>query len=264
MKIQRIILDLDYVLEDVDYPALYDPHRMKALTRHIMATSLVKKMFPEPSGVTVGDFGCGRGMTSIALAELGYSVFAIDADEDRVESIRRKTVEGYIRCIVSNIEDLDMPLNSLDAALAIELIEHCAYPENMLEQMLGYVRPGGVLILTTPNGAILGSRLILKLPTYRQVLGMEDRSTLVRKQYTADVHLLRFKLEEIECTLPPETEVMEMGYFGLSAILLNKYTYHLYRLLPLDLVYDFIWAFPRIPIINRKVASKVYAVVRKI
>lgn len=91
--------------------------------------------------------------------------------------------------------------------LAGEVIEHVAFPERLLQSARDNLRPGGICVLTTPNGAEYSS----KLPTYRQVTDIEE---LIPRQFHWGDHLFLYTEEELR------------GLFaqaGLEVIHLEKY-----------------------------------------
>jgi 2-polyprenyl-3-methyl-5-hydroxy-6-metoxy-1,4-benzoquinol methylase len=242
---------------------VYRPYRLKYFSRIEAVVSLMEKEFPDPAGVRIGDFGSGRGMITRVLARRGYDMLAIDTDEGRMESLRTSASGAGIECIKANIEELDYPEGSLDAALSVELVEHCAWPEEITRKILHYVRPGGILIITTPNGSRLGARLLLRLPSLNQVRRMKSRASLEARQFDTDDHVLRIKLRELEGLVPSDGEVVDRGYFGVSGVLFNRPTYYLLRLLPIGWVIASTRILPRVPLLNAKTASKVYVVIRK-
>ncbi len=260
-ELYRVFLELgglEAVPEEV-----YRPYRLKYFSRIEAVVSLIGKEFPDPAGVRIGDFGSGRGMITRVLAGRGYDMLAIDTDQGRMESLRSSAAGTGIECIKANIEDLDYPEGSLDAALSVELVEHCAYPEEIIRKVLRYVKPGGILVITTPNGSRLGARLLLRLPSLNRVRGMKSRQSLEARQFDTDDHVLRIKLRELEWLVPADGEMADRGYFGVSGVLFNRLTYYPLRLLPIRWVISLTRALPRIPLLNTKTASKVYLVIRK-
>jgi 2-polyprenyl-3-methyl-5-hydroxy-6-metoxy-1,4-benzoquinol methylase len=105
--------------------------------------TVIKAFFLETSGVTVGEFGCAQANMSLLLAESGYEVYAIDVNLSFLEYSRLKWEKGDIKWILGNIDNLAIPELSLDVAILGEVVEHCAYPEEIVEKVFGIVRPGG-------------------------------------------------------------------------------------------------------------------------
>ena len=171
-----------------------------------------------------------------------------------------KYERGNVEWIVSEIDKLVYKENVFDIAVAGEVIEHCAYPEEIVSNILKYVKPGGFLILTTPNGNYLNSHL----PTFRQL----SQKTL-RKQFESiqfgpdgDNHLFLFKLDELNDIVPTNADIIEKGYVG-GTVLINKYSRHLIKKLPIKVVEYLLRIVSRIPIINRTTCYNVYVILQK-
>lgn len=80
----------------------------------------VKKHFYNPIDTTVLDFGCGGGRNTVALANEGYKVIAMDYNESAIKLTQEKC-KSMINKNVSTIQNsgFDIPLleNSLDVVI---------------------------------------------------------------------------------------------------------------------------------------------------
>jgi SAM-dependent methyltransferase len=118
------------------------------------------------------DYGCAEGWYSEALLKHGASeVEGVDVEEDRIkEAISRGIPNASFRPY--NGFELDFPDNSFDGAFVNEVLEHVADEQVSLREILRVLRPGGYLILISPNrwfpfeghGATIGGR-DLEFPT---------------------------------------------------------------------------------------------------
>ena len=123
---------------------------------HEEAAALVKKYFPP--GTTVLDVGAGAGAFSQRLADLGYSVTALDVDPE-------KWIPKDIPFLVLDIDkgirgSVD---NSYDSVCCLEVIEHVENPWNLLREIYSVTKPGGYLLLSTPNITSFLSRALFFL-----------------------------------------------------------------------------------------------------
>lgn len=102
-----------------------------------------------PSNGTVLDFGAGSGFLVQQLLDRGCRVAAFDPSGER-ESALTSLVGGY-----ANFLGLERGAGkqSYDVVIFSEVIEHLLDKDYqaVLSRMTGFVRPNGVLILTTPN-----------------------------------------------------------------------------------------------------------------
>lgn len=103
------------------------------------------------------------------LAGTAKEVWGCDIDEDALHQLRDSF--GFERLVVADAQDL-RPGNfggqSFDLVIAPEVIEHLPNPGGLLESVPRIIRPGGMLCITTPNGA-------LRIKTWlHSLLGVED------------------------------------------------------------------------------------------
>jgi 2-polyprenyl-6-hydroxyphenyl methylase/3-demethylubiquinone-9 3-methyltransferase len=102
-------------------------------------------------------------------------------------------LEPEVRHFARNIFELQKEETGVfDVVLCAELIEHVAHPDQLLTHLRRFLRPGGHLVVTTPNGSFLGSRL----PTLSEV---PDHTVLEGRQYMpdADGHLMLMTPQEL-------------------------------------------------------------------
>ncbi len=103
--------------------------------------------------LTMLDVGCGTGiMITLPLASLGYRITGTDVDEASIETARR--VNPYPNATFQR-GDAGTHLAAgerYDVVIASEVLEHLEDPLAFLRTLRGLLAPGGILILTTPNG----------------------------------------------------------------------------------------------------------------
>lgn len=95
------------------------------------------------------DLGCGGGATAAMVAELGYSVTAVDPSKTgiRVATAAYPAVRFAER---SAYDDLSSEFGEFDAVISLEVIEHCYWPRLFAKTILSLLRPGGLAIISTP------------------------------------------------------------------------------------------------------------------
>lgn len=123
---------------------------------HGQVAAKVREHLPE--GGRVLDLGCGEGALSARLRDLGYIVTAADID---VESFKADGVsftqvdfddDAALSSFVTEHE------GAFDAVLGIEVIEHVQDQWRYARQLIRMARPGGLVVVTTPNTASWLSR----------------------------------------------------------------------------------------------------------
>jgi SAM-dependent methyltransferase len=121
------------------------------------------------------DVGCGNGEVSAALAELlGGTVVCSDISSVAVEQCRARGLEAHQ--VELGGARLPFQDGSFDLVFMTEVLEHLLYPDRALVEIHRTLRPGGYLLLSTPNLACLPNRVLLPLgwqPLFSEV--SEDR-----------------------------------------------------------------------------------------
>jgi 2-polyprenyl-6-hydroxyphenyl methylase/3-demethylubiquinone-9 3-methyltransferase len=160
-------------------------------------------------GDRIIDIAAAQGNFSIALAKLGYAVTWNDYRSDLIDFVKLKYPGGGIDFRPGNVFEF-APEALFDVALVAEVIEHVAHPDEFLAHIARLVRPGGHIVLTTPNGKYFRNRL----PRFSDC---RDFSQFEAKQFGPDAedHIFLLHPEEIHMLARAcDLELVEMRTFG--------------------------------------------------
>ena len=171
---------------------LFSPSRRKAsvmgfFLRLETVLDLAKKYIPQ--GGRVADFASAQGTFALLLAEHGYDVTAVDIKKEFLDYSQKKYTHGKFQTQLANIIEFRSP-DKFDGLLLGEVIEHVAFPDQLLRSASENLKPKGILILTTPNGNEHAS----PLPTYSQVTNIEQ---FIPRQFHWGDHLFLYTEEEL-------------------------------------------------------------------
>jgi SAM-dependent methyltransferase len=99
------------------------------------------------------EVGCGSGNICRPLASLGHNVRATDIDPASVAYARRQNHFPNLTLEIGGIESLaEEKPQGYDAVIASEVLEHIEGPAAALAKIRRLLRPGGIVLVTIPNG----------------------------------------------------------------------------------------------------------------
>lgn len=132
---------------EVIFPASEDARREKIHRPWVDRVSAYCKRFGVPFGTLV-EIGPGFGTFGTLAREHFRRVVAIEPTPELVEACRSRGLE----VIAKRVEDVGDELAGVDVVVAFEVIEHLFDPRPLLERALALLAPGGLLVLSCPNG----------------------------------------------------------------------------------------------------------------
>lgn len=124
--------------------------------RRLHTINLIEEVLPV--GAKILDVAAAQGNFSLTLAERGYCVTWNDLREDLADYVKLKYEKGKIEFAPGDVFKLGFK-EDFDCVLITEIIEHVAHPDEFLRKISSMVRPGGYIVMTTPNGAYVRNNL---------------------------------------------------------------------------------------------------------
>lgn len=117
--------------------------------------------------IKVIEVGCGLGPYIFRLnknfgKENNLEFQGVDLDSTSIYYCNSKREEYQTKNItfsVDNAEHLNLAANSFDILLSVEVLEHLKEPKRAIKEFYRILKPGGLAIITTPNGSTLVSKL---------------------------------------------------------------------------------------------------------
>jgi SAM-dependent methyltransferase len=105
-------------------------------------------------GARLLDVGCGSGDHLLFLQSLGWETVGVDTDSRAVGHARDRGIDVRL----GDLDAQGFADASFDAVVMSHVIEHVFEPEVLLSQARTLLRPGGTLVLLTPNTDSWGHR----------------------------------------------------------------------------------------------------------
>jgi D-aspartate ligase len=137
-----------------------------------------------PDGAPVLEIGCGAGLTSVALAERGLLVTAIDTAPAMIgltdQLARDRALADRIHTSVADVHDLPCADASYSLVVGLGVLPWLHSPDRAMEEMARVTRPGGYVLANVDNllrlHYLLDPRLNPALGSLRRSVGSGLRS----------------------------------------------------------------------------------------
>ncbi|HTW04159.1 MAG TPA: methyltransferase domain-containing protein [Streptosporangiaceae bacterium] len=142
--------------EDPATPASSGPDRA-----HRMAAMLSAALAGVPAPARILDLGCGDGAAAglAARRNPGHHMIGLDWSAGALGRARRLG----LTVVRTGVDPLPVASGSVDVVIMSELIEHLVDTDSALDEVLRVLRPGGSLLLSTPNLAAWYNRGLVAL-----------------------------------------------------------------------------------------------------
>lgn len=117
--------------------------------RHVFAYEFAKTIIKPGSSVL--EVGCGEGYGTSLLAQMASRVTALDVDEATLASAAAKYGSDKTKFTSYDGGRMPFPDGGFDAVVCFQVIEHVRDDAAFVRELRRVLKPGGPLILTTPN-----------------------------------------------------------------------------------------------------------------
>ena len=202
------------MIDENFYRAFEDRHRGTRETiksRLRVYLPIIRPLLAFDSECKVADLGCGRGEWLELMAEAGFEAHGVDLDEGMLDDCRE-------RGLSASKEDAFTYLRALsDESIAIvsgfHLAEHLSvdYLHNLVRESLRVLKPGGLLIMETPNAEnlIVGANNFYMDPTHKRPIPPLSFSFLMEFYGFARIKILRLQ-ESAELANREKVQIMDV------------------------------------------------------
>ena len=179
-----------------DYDHNYALHHSVAADNWLF-DRLLTLLAPQP-GWRVLDVGCNTGEFTARLAQLQCQTLGIDLNPAAIALAQ----ERFPKLAFRVAELAQLPELDFDALTASHVLEHLPAPLEFLRAARQHMKPGGKLLIATPNRQAFLHRLVNRLrgvpffddPTHRHLFAPRELAGLVRQAGFASVRVTTYPL----------------------------------------------------------------------
>ncbi len=119
------------------------------LHRYSLALPLAKQL-------RVLDIACGEGYGSNLLSANAAHVYGVDIDAETIARAKMKYTAANLEFIAGSADRIPLPDAAVDLVISFETIEHHDRHREMFAEIKRVLRPGGVLVMSSPEAGVSG------------------------------------------------------------------------------------------------------------
>lgn len=128
--------------------------RRDHVVRYEYACQAIAAHLPRQSAKFGLDLFCGNGYGTAVLATAAQcAICGIDASEEAI-AIANQHYSSEHTLFVTKAFPFSLPPNTFDFVVSLESLEHIRESSQFLKEIYASMKPGGILVLSTPNAAL--------------------------------------------------------------------------------------------------------------
>lgn len=164
-------------------PNVFNETTIEHLHRYAIALDLVQNK-------EVLDIACGEGYGANLLSVRAAHVTGLDKDDAVIKQASTRYKKDNLRFITGNAEELSLPAGEYDIVTSFETIEHVANQSKMIAELKKMLKPGGLLIISTPNKKMYSDETGRRNPYHVKEL-YEEAFTGMLRQHFRNIEILK-------------------------------------------------------------------------
>lgn len=133
------------------------------------------------------DIACGEGYGSDFLSRAAKSVVGVDISELAITRAKSKYTRSNLGFKFGSCTSIPLPDKCMDVAVSFETLEHFSEHEIFINELKRVLRPGGLLIISSPDKKNYSDRPNYKNPFHLRELYHEEFKRLIRGNFRETV-----------------------------------------------------------------------------
>ncbi len=155
---------------------VFNENTNEHLHRYAIAMQLV-------AGKNVLDIACGEGYGSSLIADAAKAVTGVDIDPTTITLATQKYQKQNLSFLTGSAAKILCDDNCFDVVISFETIEHHDKHDEMMQEIKRVLKPGGVLIISSPDKLFYSDKPGFKNPFHVKELYRHEFETLLGKYF---------------------------------------------------------------------------------
>jgi len=136
------------------------------------------------AGKVVLDIACGEGYGSAVLAGAAARVYGVDIAPDAIAHAKAKYQRPNVEFLTGRCADIPLADGAVDLVVSFETIEHHTEHKEMFAEIKRVLRPGGLMIMSSPDKLEYTERANHANAYHVKELYAEEFQQLVERYFT--------------------------------------------------------------------------------
>lgn len=190
------------ILEERLETSVYNESTIEHLHRYAIASSMVRDKI-------VLDIACGEGYGANLLAVHAKSVTGIDRDVITIARAKSKYIRYNLQFEEGLVENIPAPSGGFDVVVSFETLEHTIDQEKMLQEIKRVLKPGGLLIISTPNKKYYSDAETFDNPFHLKELYEDEFKEIISRFFKHSFFIYQKLMLASIATLAEESKIIQ-------------------------------------------------------
>lgn len=135
------------------------------------------------AGKTILDLASGEGYGASLLAQVADFVVGVDIDIDITEHASHQYLGSNLSFCVATCAAIPLADESIDLVVSFETIEHHDHHTRMMQEIKRILKPGGILVISSPNRLAYSDDADYQNPYHVKELYYDELCQLLRRHF---------------------------------------------------------------------------------